>query len=70
MALVLLTDDCSALERALHASLRLLDAQVETEGDEWFMTNPDDIQRWYDKFQEAVGELRVHMSPGPKSCPG
>jgi hypothetical protein len=58
VALVLLTDDCSALERALHASLRLLDSQVDCEGQEWFTTNPTNVERWYLKFQESLTTLR------------
>jgi hypothetical protein len=59
VALVIQTDDCSALERALHSSLRLLDAQdPNAEGDEWFLTNPEQIERWYMKFQEALTSLR------------
>lgn len=58
IALILLTDDCAALERALHASLRLLDAQVDSEGQEWFTTSPHRIELWYLKYQESLAVLR------------
>lgn len=58
LALVIQTDDCSALERALHASLRLLDALVDSDGQEWFMTSPSRIELWYLAFQKALSALR------------
>jgi hypothetical protein len=67
VALVLLTEDSFALERALHASLRLLDAQIDGgEGQEWFTTNPDRIGGWYLGFQESLRKL---LPPTPLPRP-
>jgi hypothetical protein len=64
IGLVLRTQDANALETALHASLRILEAQVEdSPGSEWFMTSPAHIESWYSAFQEALGKLRGSARP-------
>jgi hypothetical protein len=37
------TDDCRALERAIHSVLRVRGRKITGGGDEWFKTNPDEI---------------------------
>jgi len=59
IGLVIKTNDSAALERALHSSLRLLDAQVpNSPGTEWFLTSPERVEKWYRSFEESLGRLR------------
>jgi hypothetical protein len=59
VGLVLRTDDSAALENALHASLRLVGAEVpDSPGNEWFFTSPARTQAWYMSFQNALTEIR------------
>lgn len=58
VGLVLRTPDSSALEKALHASLRLVEAQVaDSPGAEWFMTSPALVEAWYEQYRKALQEL-------------
>lgn len=59
IGLVLRTDDSAALESALHASLRLVGADVpDSPGNEWFMTSPTRVQAWYAGFQKSLEAIR------------
>ncbi len=59
VGLVLRTDDSAALERALHAALRLVGAEVpDSPGDEWFVTSPTRIEAWYVSFQQSLDQIR------------
>ena len=59
VGLVLRTEDSAALEKALHASLRLVGADVpDSPGNEWFMTSPAHIEAWYAGFQKCLEEIR------------
>jgi hypothetical protein len=66
VSLVLRTDDSAALENALHASLRLVGAEVpDSPGNEWFFTSPARVEVWYASFQTALTEIRPQgVSPG------
>jgi len=58
VGLVIRTDRCVDVERALHAALRHGGAGVSAGGgSEWFLTSPDRIERWYNSFVEASSEL-------------
>ena len=62
IGLVIKTDDCKALEKALHNSLRLIDALVPDRGksrvgDDWFYTSPEYIEKWFAGFQECLQQL-------------
>jgi hypothetical protein len=58
VGLVLRTDDSAALERILHSSLRLIEAEVpDSPGTEWFMTSPARVEAWYARFQNALAAL-------------
>jgi hypothetical protein len=60
VGIVLRTDDSAELERALHSSLRLLEAEVpDSPGAEWFLTSPVRVEAWYSRFQEALADLRA-----------
>lgn len=59
IGLVIRTQDSAALEKALHASLRLAEAEVEgSPGTEWFMTSPSQIETWYLGFERSVFALK------------
>ena len=59
VGLVIRTHDSYALERALHAALRLVDAQVtDSPGVEWFMTSPQHVEAWYMHFAQALTQLQ------------
>jgi len=66
VGLVFRTDDSSALENALHASLRLVGAEVpDSPGNEWFITSPARVEAWYVGFQAALGTIRTSsVEPG------
>lgn len=58
IGLIIRTHDCVALEKALHSSLRLIDARVpDSVGIEWFMTSPEHIERWFVAFKNILAEL-------------
>lgn len=58
VGLVIRTPDCTALERALHCSLRLLDKSIiDSPGTEWFLTSPARIKKWFEVFQNALKAL-------------
>jgi hypothetical protein len=60
VGLVLRTDDAAALESALHASLRLVGAEVpDSPGTEWFVTSPSRVEAWYGNFQNGLAEIRA-----------
>lgn len=55
VGLVLRTDDSAALEKVLHSSLRLIEAEVpESPGVEWFITSPARVEAWFAIFQNAL----------------
>ena len=59
IGLVLRSDDSAAVERALHASHRLIEAEVpDSPGNEWFYTSPDYVKAWYLNFQNSLASLR------------
>ena len=61
VGLVLRTDDSSALENALHSSLRLVGAEVpDSPGNEWFITSPALVEAWYENFQIALAAIERH----------
>jgi hypothetical protein len=63
VGLVIHTDDSSLLERALHCSLRMAEADYdEAVGSEWFMTSPAIIQKWYELFCQSVQALKIKKS--------
>jgi hypothetical protein len=65
LGLVIRTEDSAALEKALHASLRLMDKEVEDRpGSEWFMTSPECIEKWYNDFQAALSKLSAPENAG------
>jgi T5orf172 domain len=48
-------NDCSALEKALHASFRIVDCEIEESlGMEWFHTSPVRVKEWYQAYQSAL----------------
>jgi len=58
IGLVIRTHDSVALERALHSSLRLIDARVpDSGGVEWFMTSPEHVKKWFVAFQGILAAL-------------
>jgi hypothetical protein len=58
VGLLIKTDDSAALEKALHAALRLVEAAVpDSPGVEWFMTSPTDVEEWYNRFQHSLSAL-------------
>ena len=66
VGLVFRTDDSSALENALHSSLRLVGAEVpDSPGNEWFITSPARVEAWYESFQSTLATLRASLAkPG------
>ena len=55
VGLVLRTKDSTALERALHSSLRLVGAEVpDSPGNEWFITSPARVEAWYASYQHTL----------------
>jgi len=62
IALVMRTPDAGALERAVHAALRLADATVDdSPGTEWFMTSPERIKKWHEGFTHSL-EILIEAS--------
>jgi hypothetical protein len=60
VGLVIRTEDAVALERALHASLRIVEKEVEGGlGTEWFFTSPACVEAWYNCFQRALEQLKA-----------
>jgi len=66
VGLVFRTEDSSALENALHSSLRLVGAEVPgSPGNEWFITSPERVEAWYEGFQRALATIRTSSAePG------
>ena len=65
IGLVIRSQDAGALERALHASLRLIEKEVEdSPGTEWFMTSPARVEAWYVSFQMALAQLGAAEESG------
>ena len=59
VGLVVHTDDSSALENALHSSLRLVGAEVpDSPGNEWFITSSARVEAWYAMFEKGLAEIR------------
>jgi hypothetical protein len=59
VGVVFRTDDSAALESALHASLRLIGAEVpDSPGSEWFVTSPARVESWYSSFQNALAAIK------------
>jgi hypothetical protein len=58
VGLVIHTDNCVEMERALHAALRHGGAGLSAGGGgEWFLTSPDRIERWHSDFMKSTSEL-------------
>ena len=66
VGLVFRTEDSSALENALHSSLRLVGAEVpDSPGNEWFITSPERVEAWYESFQSALATIKTSSAePG------
>ena len=63
VGLVFRTDDSSALENALHSSLRLVGAEVpDSPGNEWFITSPARVEAWYESFQSTLAMLKTSFA--------
>ena len=59
IGLVIHTEDSMTLEKALHASLRMVEAEVPgSPGIEWFVTSPEKIEAWYASFLQTIEHLR------------
>jgi T5orf172 domain len=62
VGLVIKTDNSAALEKALHAALRMIDSEVpDSLGVEWFMTSPDLVEKWYQTFQQSLSVLKAGL---------
>ena len=60
VGLVLRTKDSTALEHALHSSLRLVGAEVpDSPGNEWFMTSAARVEAWYASYQYALAAIET-----------
>jgi hypothetical protein len=60
LGLIIWTLDSSALENALHSSLRLVGAEVpESLGNEWFIASPARVEAWYEHYQSALAAIRL-----------
>lgn len=60
VGLVLRTEDSSALETALHSSLRLVGAEVpDSPGNEWFITSPARVEAWWERFQDSLAAIKT-----------
>jgi hypothetical protein len=65
IGLVIKTSDSAALEKALHASLRLADTEVaDSPGTEWFLTCPERVEAWFEAVSHALVNLRIERT-GP-----
>jgi hypothetical protein len=50
----------TALENALHSSLRLVGAEVPpSPGNEWFITSPARVEAWHQSFQNALATIET-----------
>jgi hypothetical protein len=59
IGLVIFTENAYRLEKALHHALHLVGAEApESLGSEWFLTNPQKIQEWYEAFFVATEKLK------------
>jgi hypothetical protein len=59
IGLVMLTNNAYRLEKALHHALHMVGAEApESLGSEWFLTNPEKIQAWYETFIAATEKLK------------
>ena len=55
IALEIRTGDCRHLERILHAALTFARKRLASGGgSEWFMTSPEQVERWYNAFLETI----------------
>ena len=60
VGLVIRTPDSAALERAIHAALRLAHQTVEdSPGAEWFLTSPAKVMVWYESFEQSLNHLKT-----------
>lgn len=58
VGLVIKTQDAAALEKALHASLRLVEREVlESPGAEWFLTSPSQVEEWFLAYEATLTHL-------------
>lgn len=58
IGLVILTDNAYGLEQILHRALSYSGADLdESIGSEWFMTTPEKIADWYDRFTYTLEAL-------------
>ena len=59
IGLVIKSDNAYRLEKALHHALHMAGAEApESLGSEWFLTNPEKIQVWYETFIAATEMLK------------
>jgi hypothetical protein len=72
LGLLIRTQDGDALEKILHASLRILARDVEdSPGTEWFMTSPAHIEAWFGGYQTALDRLKGgEKQPDPSNGTG
>jgi hypothetical protein len=59
IALVIKTNNAPLLERAIHTALRQLDLVApDSLGTEWFITNPEKIESWYQMYFKNLQTLK------------
>ena len=59
IGLIIRTDDSSLLEKALHASLDFIEEDYfDSVGNEWFITSPEHIEKWYEAYTISIATLR------------
>ena len=59
IALVIKTNNAPLLERAIHTALRQLELVApDSLGTEWFITNPQKIESWYNSYFKSLDLLK------------
>jgi len=62
VGLVIQTQDSAALEKALHASLRLVEREVlDSPGAEWFLTSPSKVEAWFLTYEASLAHLHENL---------
>ena len=60
IALLLRTNQHKALEKVIHGILTLMDRPLkDTQGREWFLTNPDEVAEIWEKIDDLVFDLKT-----------
>lgn len=61
IALVILTENAYRLEKALHHALFMAGCECsDSLGSEWFQTNPEKVENWFNHFKSAVENLKIN----------